>query len=110
MPKIVIIGSGFGGLTAVRTLRKQGCRDPITLISPRPVLFYYSSLIWVPAGQRTEEDLTIPLDNFFKRHDVKHHQGTVIGLVPNAQQVQTDSLRWTLYQKIAGHRSDLRSL
>jgi sulfide:quinone oxidoreductase len=91
MPKIVIIGSGFGGLTAVRTLRKQGCRDPITLISPRPVLFYYPSLIWVPAGQRTEEDLTIPLDNFFKRHDVKHHQANVIGLVPNARQVQTDN-------------------
>jgi sulfide:quinone oxidoreductase len=89
MSQIVIIGSGFGGLTAVRTLRKQGCRDPITLISPRPVLFYYASLIWVPAGLRSEEDLTVPLDNFFKRHNVKYHQGTVTGL--NGQQVQTDN-------------------
>jgi sulfide:quinone oxidoreductase len=91
MPQIVIIGSGFGGLTAIKTLRKQGCRDPITLISPRPVLFYYPSLIWVPAGLRTEEDLTIPLDNFFKRHNVQYHQGTVTGLEPNARQVQTDN-------------------
>ncbi|OAD22468.1 sulfide-quinone reductase [Candidatus Thiomargarita nelsonii] len=89
MPQIVIIGSGFGGLTAVRTLRKQGCRDPITLISPRPVLFYYASLIWVPAGLRSEEDLTVPLDKFFKRHNVKYHQGTVTGL--NDRQVQTDN-------------------
>ncbi len=91
MSHIVIIGAGFGGLTAIRTLRKQGCRDPITLISPRPIMFYYPSLIWVPAGQRTEEDLSVPLENFFKRQDVKYHQGSVTGLDPNAREVQTDN-------------------
>ncbi len=91
MPQIVIIGSGFGGLTAVRSLRKQGCRDPITLISPRPVLFYYPSLIWVPAGLRNEADLTIPLNKFFKREDVRHHEGTVTALEPNERQVKTDN-------------------
>ncbi|MDM8559734.1 FAD-dependent oxidoreductase [Candidatus Parabeggiatoa sp. HSG14] len=91
MTHIVIIGSGFGGLTAVKTLRKLGYRDPITLISPRPVLFYFPSLIWVPAGLRSEEDLTIPLDKFFKRHDVQYHQGNVISLDPNARQVETDN-------------------
>ena len=91
MSQIMIIGSGFGGLTAVRTLRKQGCRDPITLISPRPVLFYYPSLIWVPAGLRSEADLTIPLKKFFKREDVRHHEGTVTGLDPNERQVKTDN-------------------
>jgi sulfide:quinone oxidoreductase len=91
MANIVIIGSGFGGLTAVRMLRKQGYRDSITLISPHPVLFYYPSLIWVPAGLRSETDLTIPLDNFFKRQNVQHHQATVTGLEVNAKQVQTDN-------------------
>jgi len=91
MPQIVIIGSGFGGLTAVRSLRKQGCRDPITLISPRPVLFYYPSLIWVPAGLRSEADLTIPLNKFFKREDVRHHEATVTALDPNERQVKTDN-------------------
>ncbi len=90
MPKIVIIGSGFGGLTAIKTLRKMGCQDAITLISPRPALFYFSSLIWVPAGLRTEEDLTIPLDTFFKRHNVDYHQGTVTGLDPESRHVETD--------------------
>lgn len=91
MPQIVIIGSGFGGLTAIRALRKHGCQDSITLISPRPVMFYYPSLIWVPAGQRTEEDLTVPLDNFLKRHNVQYHQGTVTGIAPSAKTVETDS-------------------
>jgi sulfide:quinone oxidoreductase len=45
----------------------------------------------VPAGLRSEDDLTIPLDNFFKRHNVQYHQGTVTGLDPNARQVQTDN-------------------
>jgi len=90
MHQIVIIGSGFGGLTAVRTLRKQGWREPITLISPRPVLFYYPSLIWVPAGWRNETDLTLPLAKFFHRYQVQYHQGTVTGLDPNAKQIKTD--------------------
>ncbi len=91
MSQTVVIGSGFGGLTAIKTLRKQGYRDEITLISPKPVLFYSPSLIWVPAGLRNEEDLTIPLDKFFKRQQVRYHQGTVTGIEPNAQQVQTDN-------------------
>jgi len=91
MSQIVIIGAGFAGLTAIKTLRKQGNRDSITLISPHPKLFYYPSLIWVPAGLRSEADLTIPLDNFFQRQQVRYYQGTVTGLAPNAQQVQTDN-------------------
>jgi len=89
MSKIVIIGSGFGGLTAVKTLRRQGYTGPITLISPSPILFYYPSLIWVPAGLRTEADLTISLNNFFKDHNVQHHQANVTGLA--AKQIQTDN-------------------
>jgi sulfide:quinone oxidoreductase len=90
MPKIVIIGASFGGLTAVKTLRQQGWREPIILISPRPVLFYYPSLIWVPAGLRNETDLTVPLEKFFRRYQVQYHQGTVTSLDPNAKQIQTD--------------------
>ncbi len=91
MSNIVIIGAGFGGLTAVKTLRKQGYKDSITLISPRPELFYYPSLIWVPAGLRTQDDLTINLENFFKRHNVKHIAASVTGLDPEARQIQTNT-------------------
>ncbi len=91
MPQIVIIGSGFGGLTAIRTLRKQGCRDSITLISPHPILFYYPSLIWVPAGLRNEKDLKIPLDNFFKHNNIHYHQGIVTGLEPHTRKIETDN-------------------
>lgn len=89
--QIVIIGAGFAGLTAIKTLRKKGCEDPITLISPSPEFFYYPSLIWVPAGLRSEADLTIPLDNFLRRHQIHYHQGKVINIDPNSRQVFTDA-------------------
>ena len=90
MYNIVILGSGFAGLTAVKTLRQQGYQETITLVAPRPVLFYYPSLIWVPAGLRTESDLTVPLDKFFKRFQVSYHQGQVTGLDVQARQVHTN--------------------
>lgn len=91
MSNIVIIGAGFGGLTAIKTLRKQGYKDSITLISPKPELFYYPSLIWVPAGLRSQNDLTINLDNFFKRHNVKHIAASVTGLNAEAREIQTNT-------------------
>lgn len=91
MSQIVILGSGFAALTAIRTLRKRGYRDTITLISPRPVLFYYPSLIWVPAGLRNEQDLTVSLDKFFQRYQVTYQQGNVTQLDPQSRQVHTDS-------------------
>lgn len=91
MHKTVILGAGFGGLTAIKALRKQGYRGHITLVSPRPELFYYPSLIWVPAGQRSEQDLTIPLHRFFKHQEVYHHPGHVTALDPQAREIHTDN-------------------
>ena len=50
MKKITIIGSGFAGLTAVKTIRKKDKQAEITLISPKAELVYMPSLIWVPSG------------------------------------------------------------
>jgi len=91
MPPIVILGSSFAALTAVKKLRKSGYKAPLLLIAPRPVLFYYPSLIWVPAGKRTEQSLTLPLENFFNRYNVTYHQATVTGLDPQARLVKTDN-------------------
>ncbi len=91
MSKIVILGSGFAGCTAIKTLRKLGCKDNITVVSPRAELFYYPSLIWVPAGNRKEEDLRIDLDNFFRRNDVQHKAASVTGLDTDSKTIKTDA-------------------
>ena len=91
MKKITIIGAGFAGLTAVRQLRKLDRNCEITLIAPRAELHYLPSLIWVPSGLRKREDIIVPLDNFFKRLDVKFHQANVTGLSEGGRVVETDN-------------------
>ena len=91
MANIVIIGSGFAGCTAVRTLRKQGYRGQITVVSPRPELFYYPSLIWVASGDRDESDLRIDLTEFFSRNQVSYVAGNVTGIDSAALKVTLDS-------------------
>lgn len=91
MKQIVIAGSGFGALSTVRQLRKQGIDDPITLVAPKPALFYYPSLIWVPSGRRDENDLTVPLQGFFTRHRVDYRQGRVTGIDRGANKLLTSA-------------------
>lgn len=80
MPHIVIAGAGFAATTAVKTLRKQGFRGSISLVAPRAELFYYPSLIWVPAAKRSLSDLVIPLHDFLAKNDVHFVPSTVTGL------------------------------
>jgi len=90
MHHIVIVGAGFAACTAVKTLRKQGFQGNISLIAPRPELFYYPSLIWVPAGKRTHDDLVVPLQDFFRKHRVDYIQSSVTGIDAEQQILQTE--------------------
>ena len=91
MSQIVILGSGFASCTAVKTLRKLGCKDSITVVSPRAELFYYPSLIWVPSGQRSESDLRVDLSNFYRRMNVTHKAASVTAMDPASKTVTTDA-------------------
>ena len=91
MANIVILGSGFAGCTAVKQLRKHGCTDTITVISPQAALFYYPSLIWVPQGRRCEADLRVALTGFFRRNAVRHIAARVTALDPAQQRVHTEA-------------------
>jgi sulfide:quinone oxidoreductase len=91
MKKITIIGSGFAGLTAVRTIRKRDKQCHITLVSPRPELQYLPSLVWVPSGLRTRRDIIHPLENFFARMNVNYHRASVTGLRDGGRTLETDN-------------------
>lgn len=88
--RISIIGSGFAALTAVRELRRRAPDAEITLIAPEPVLVYYPSLIWVPAGLRKGEDLRIDVQAFLDRNQVRFHAGRVTALAEGGRRVITD--------------------
>jgi sulfide:quinone oxidoreductase len=90
-PHIVIIGSGFAALTAVRELRRRDRDVRITLVAPTPELMYYPSLIWVPAGLRRGADLAIGVSGFLAEQRVEFHAGRVTGLANGGRSVLTDS-------------------
>jgi len=89
--RVSIIGSGFAALTAVRALRAKSPDVQITLIAPTAELIYYPSLIWIPSGLRSGDDLRINLENFFKHYRVQFHRGAVTGLSDDGRTVHTDN-------------------
>ncbi|WP_442683746.1 NAD(P)/FAD-dependent oxidoreductase [Stenotrophomonas sp. JC08] len=91
MKRIVILGSGFAALTAIRQLREQRVDADITVVSPRNELVYLPSLIWLPSGEKTGDDLRIPLAGFFERMRVRWHQGSVRQVLDGGRRVVTDT-------------------
>ena len=90
MKRITIVGSGFAALTAVRELRKSGLEAEITLVSPRPVFEYLPGIIWIPSGLRKGDDLRVPLQNFFRRMNVRYHQSSATGLADGGRTLLTE--------------------
>ena len=91
MANITVLGSGFGALTTIRELRRNGVEGEITVISPRDELHYLPSSIWLPAGLRKGSSLKIPLGNFFTEHRVRHVKASVTGLAADGRLVKTDA-------------------
>ena len=91
MTRIVILGSGFAALTAIRKLREQHVDAEITVVSPRNELVYLPSLIWLPSGEKTGNDLRIPLAGFFERMRVRWQQGSVRQVLDGGRRVVTDN-------------------
>ncbi|MGV6857395.1 MAG: NAD(P)/FAD-dependent oxidoreductase [bacterium] len=91
MAKVVVIGAGFGALTAVRALRAEDKNVEITVVAPRAELVYLPSLIWIPSGLRKGDDLRVDLNNFFRRQNVEFFAGSVTGLKDDGRTVVTDA-------------------
>lgn len=87
---LCIIGAGFGALSSVRLLRKQGYTGNITLVAPTTEFHYLPGIIWLPSGLRKREDLVVPLANFFNTMQVTHVQARVTGLSVDGRIVHTD--------------------
>jgi sulfide:quinone oxidoreductase len=90
MSRVTVVGAGFAALTAVRKLRAADPAIGIDLVAPNPTFIYYPGTIWIPTGLREPDDLAIPLDNFFRRHDVTYHRASATGLTDDGRTLQTD--------------------
>lgn len=89
MPRVTIVGTGFAALTAVQALRDSAQKTDITVVSPGAELLYYPSLIWIPTGLRTGDDLRVPLKGFFRRMGVSHLAADATGLRDGGRVLET---------------------
>ena len=87
---ITVLGSGFAALTAVKEIRRLLPDTGITVISPADEFIYLPSLIWIPAGLRSADDLRIDLKPFFRKQKVNHIRARVTDVTNGGRMVKTD--------------------
>jgi sulfide:quinone oxidoreductase len=86
---VVVLGAGFGGLSALGELRRRDPEVRLTLVAPRAELHYLPGIIWIPSGLRRPADLIVPLDSFLRRMRVAFHAAEATGLSDDARVVHT---------------------
>jgi NADH dehydrogenase len=89
MPHVVVVGGGFGGVSAVDQLGKEGFR--VTLIDRHPYNTFQPLLYQVATGGLNPGDVTYSLRYFAARHrGVRFRSATVVGIDQGEQQVICD--------------------
>lgn len=89
--RITVVGAGFAGLTALRTLRRYAPDAELTLVAPEAALHYLPGTIWIPSGLRSRADLVVPLDGFLRRERITFHRARATGLSVDARSLHTDA-------------------
>jgi sulfide:quinone oxidoreductase len=88
--KVLVLGGNFGGLTAALAVQHELHGDvDVRVVSASDRFLFNPSLIWLPFGKRTSDDITFPLAPTFEQHsiDFVHAEATRLDLV--RKQVET---------------------
>ena len=92
--RAVVVGSSFAGLTTAIELKKH--LDPaheIVVLDPRPDFTFIPSLIWVPFGKRTAEDVTFPLGPMYEKEGIEFINEAATSFDIDTRTLTTDSGR-----------------
>jgi len=89
MHRITVVGAGFGGLNAIRAIRKADRHVGIDLVAPRPAFVFYPGTIWIPTKRHRPEYHEVALEPFFKRLDVDYHEASAVGLSSDGRRLET---------------------
>jgi NADH dehydrogenase len=89
MPHVVVVGAGFGGLSATDELSKEGFR--VTLLDRFPYNTFQPLLYQVATGGLNPGDVTYALRYFAARHEgARFRAAEVVGIDHDQQQVICD--------------------
>ncbi len=86
---VCILGAGFAALAAARRLRELLPRATIRMVAPTRRFVYRPSLIWIPVGLRTGEQLEVPLEPFLARFGISFTPAEVTGIEARGRLVAT---------------------
>jgi sulfide:quinone oxidoreductase len=89
--KIIVAGAGFAAITGVRELRKRLPKAEILLVAPKPEFVYLPSLIWVPYGMRTGDDLRYDIRPLLNDLEVEYVQAAVTGISEDGRTLSTEA-------------------
>ncbi len=87
MSKVLVLGGGFAGVEAAIYLKKQDL--DVTLVSDRDYFYIYPTSIWIPTGEATQEDVSVPLDKLAMKHGFQL-------IIDPVQQVEAEAKKVTL--------------
>jgi len=86
MPHVVVVGAGFGGVSATDGLAKEGFR--VTLLDQYPYNTFQPLLYQVATGGLNPGDVTYSLRYFAARHDdVRFRRAEVVGIDHDQREV-----------------------
>jgi sulfide:quinone oxidoreductase len=92
MSKIVVLGAGISGHTAVAYLsRKFGKKHEIIMVSPNEYYHWIPSNIWVGVGRMNREDVRFPLKPIYDKWNVAFHQAKVLNFYPEGSKDNTSA-------------------
>lgn len=66
MKKVTVLGGGIAGIEAAIHLTKKNFE--VTLVSNRDYVYIYPISIWIPTGEKTLKDVSIPLSKLAHQH------------------------------------------
>jgi len=91
MSRVLVLGGGFAGVESAIYLRKQ--KIEVTLVSDRDYFYIYPTSIWIPTGETTKEDISVPLDKLAMKHGFQLIVDPVTKLEAKSKRVTLESGR-----------------
>ncbi|GAB1692812.1 NAD(P)/FAD-dependent oxidoreductase [Krasilnikovia sp. M28-CT-15] len=86
--RVLVLGSNFGGLTAALAVKHELHGDvDVTVVSPGDRFLFNPSLIWLPFGKRSPEDITFPVAPTFEGHGIEFVHAEATAIDPEAKTV-----------------------
>ncbi len=93
MKRIAVVGGGFAGFNAIKTLSKEGVTEnnEVVLIDKSDYFVYLPSLPYLLSRKKTVEDLTERLDKIAKRFDAQYIKGELSEVLLSEKKVKLSS-------------------